>query len=62
MQQLLLARYHLGVIIYPNLGVIWTRVCVMHMTTVVLRCLQVNSGSIPQIRVSIVTAMQRRQP
>ena len=30
MQTLLLARCHLGVI-YPNLGVIWTWVCVMQL-------------------------------
>ena len=32
MQPPLLARCHLGVI-YPNLGVIWTWVCVMHLAT-----------------------------
>ena len=32
MQPPLLARCHLGVI-YPNLGVIWTWMCVMHLAT-----------------------------
>ena len=51
MQPLLLARCHLYVI-YPNLGVIWTWVCVMHLATGRTRSSEQHFLDIPRMKLA----------